>query len=198
MCIQISSLRRGCVGSRFSLRFRLELFFKLLEPFVNLVPLRPLMFTIFKASSKRQPASFLVSHTPYSSDGFLHANNPPSSYKLLTLADAELEKAHFVQAFLRHSLCQAVVKQVEELNDDSGEAAGQAIDRGNATDGEDWQKVLAKTGENIEVVVVDSRTGCNKGLIVNDPMRELRADDVRVGGELFERSGSNVEVVRDA
>jgi hypothetical protein len=48
------------------------------------------------------------------------------------------------------------------------------------------------------VLVVDAGGGGDEGLVVDDAVRELGADDVGVGGEGLEGRGGDVEVVGDA
>ena len=46
--------------------------------------------------------------------------------------------------------------------------------------------------------MIDAGRGGDEGLVVDDAVRELAADDVGVCGELFEGGGRDVDVVRYA
>lgn len=68
----------------------------------------------------------------------------------------------------------------------------------NASNREDGKQVLAKSSEHRELFVIDVRRCRDQSLVVDDTVRELRANNVRVSSKLLEGRGRNVQVVGDA
>lgn len=180
------------------LALRLELLFQLLQSLEQLCPLIPFRITLFKASRKRQPTPFFAPKAPDPRARLLHAHGTPLCNDLLALAYPELQIPHSLEVLLGDTVLEAGVEHVVQTHHESGKHAGQTVDCCNAPNRQDGEEVLPEPGEDVEVVVIDPRGCCDEGLVVNDAVRELAADDVRVSGQLLERRWRDVHHVRHA
>lgn len=192
-----SSRKINTVRSYLSALFTLSLkaLLQLLQTLIDLLPLTPFLITILKPTRKRQPRPLIPSNPPNPCNSLLHPNNSPPRNQLLTLTDPKLQIPHLLNILLRRPSRRTIIKDPEQSHDNSREAARQAVDGCYATYGQHGEQVLAQPGEDVEVLVVDIWRGGDEGLVVDDAVRELGADDVGVGGELFEGRGGDVEVV---
>lgn len=82
--------------------------------------------------------------------------------------------------------------------DNSWENACQAIDGADTANSQHREQVLAESGEDVEVIVVDVWRASNQRVVVDGTVRQLAADDVWMLGQLFECRGRNEKSIRDA